>query len=83
MRAAVFYEAGQPLRIENVPDPRPRPDEVVIAVAGAGICGSDLHVTQFPGTTAPGTILGHEFAGAIVELGPEVGGGPIAWPDPD
>ena len=75
MRAAVFQAAGQPLSIETVPDPQPREDEVVIAVAGAGICGSDLHVTQFPGFASPGTILGHEFAGTIVGLGQQVSGG--------
>lgn len=74
MRAAIFHQAGQPLGIETVPDPTPRADEVVIAVSHAGICGSDLHVTQYPGITADGVILGHEFAGTIVALGREVAG---------
>jgi len=46
---------------------------VVIEVAHCGICGSDLHVTQ-QGLVPSGTILGHEFAGTIVEIGREVGG---------
>lgn len=75
MRAAVFHEAGRPLSIETVPDPRPAPDQVVIAVAGAGICGSDLHVTQYPGFAPDGLILGHEYAGTIVEVGSAVTGG--------
>jgi (R,R)-butanediol dehydrogenase / meso-butanediol dehydrogenase / diacetyl reductase len=74
MRAAVFHGAGKPLVVERVDDPRPEPDQVVIAVSGAGICGSDLHVTQF-GMAAPGTILGHEFAGSILEVGRAVSGG--------
>lgn len=76
MRAALFHEAGQPLTIETVPDPVPAADEVVIAVHGAGICGSDLHITQHPGITRPGTVLGHEFAGTIAALGKGVSG---AW----
>ncbi|MDD3799113.1 MAG: alcohol dehydrogenase catalytic domain-containing protein [Novosphingobium sp.] len=75
MRAAVFHEAGQPLRIETVDDPRPAPGEVVIAVSGSGICGSDLHMTQHPGHTPAGLILGHEYAGTIAALGKDVTGG--------
>ena len=75
MRAAVFHEAGQPLTIETIPDPVPAGDEVVIAVHGAGICGSDLHITQHAGITRPGTVLGHEFAGTIAALGAGVTGG--------
>ena len=68
MRAAVFHEAGKPLTIETVADPRPQPGQIVIAVSGAGICGSDLHMTQHPGFAAPGLILGHEFAGTVAAL---------------
>lgn len=74
MRAAVYHSPDRPLTIEQVPDPRPRPDEVVIEVARAGICGSDLQVAKL-GAAAEGTIFGHEFAGRIVELGSAVGGG--------
>lgn len=74
MRAAVFHEAGQPLTIETVADPSPQPGQIVIAVGGAGICGSDLHITQYPGFAAPGLILGHEFAGTVAALGDGVGG---------
>lgn len=73
MRAAVFHQAGQPLSIERIAEPAPGPGEVVIAVSRAGICGSDLHVTQY-GAVPAGTVLGHEFAGEIVALGANVGG---------
>jgi len=73
MRAAVFHETGRPLSIENVPDPRPAPDQVIIEVARSGICGSDLHVTEY-GAAPDGTILGHEFAGTIAEVGAAVRG---------
>jgi (R,R)-butanediol dehydrogenase / meso-butanediol dehydrogenase / diacetyl reductase len=67
MRAAVFQEIGKPLAIQTVPDPVPAAGQVVIEVAYAGICGSDLHWTETPGLLKPGTILGHEFCGTIAE----------------
>ncbi len=76
MRAAIFHEAGTPLSIESVADPTPAPDQVILEVANAGICGSDLHITQYPGILPSGTILGHEFAGTIAALGAAVTG---AW----
>jgi (R,R)-butanediol dehydrogenase / meso-butanediol dehydrogenase / diacetyl reductase len=73
MKAAVFRALHEPLVIEEVPDPRPAADEVVIRVGRCGICGSDLHMTHEPafGIQA-GTVLGHEFAGEVVELGRSV-----------
>lgn len=73
MRAAVFHAAGRPLAIETVPDPVPAADQVIVEVANAGICGSDLHMTENPGMT-PGIILGHEFAGTIAAMGRDVTG---------
>ncbi|MGH8325882.1 MAG: zinc-dependent alcohol dehydrogenase, partial [Steroidobacteraceae bacterium] len=70
MKAAVFRDFRSPLAIEEVPEPRPADDEVLVRVARCGICGSDLHMTREPAFGAePGKILGHEFAGEIVELG--------------
>ena len=68
MRAAIYRAGGRPLAIESVTDPRPAADQVIIEVAHAGICGSDLHVTEH-GYIPPGVILGHEFAGTVVEVG--------------
>jgi len=73
MKAAVVQEVGQPLRIETLPDPKPAADQVILQVSRCGICGSDLHITQF-GFCPPGTVLGHEFAGTIVEIGDDVRG---------
>lgn len=73
MRAAFFQEMGKPLSVGSVADPTPQADEVIIGVARAGICGSDLHITQY-GAVPPGTVLGHEFAGEIVALGSGVMG---------
>ncbi len=74
MRAALFHAAGTPLSIENVADPTPAPDQVILEVANAGICGSDLHITQYPGFMPSGTIPGHEFAGTIAAIGAAVTG---------
>lgn len=55
------------------PAPRLAPGEVRIEVAYCGICGSDLHMRTDPGIPA-GTVLGHEFAGRISEIGDGVQG---------
>lgn len=50
-----------------------KPDEVIIKVAYAGICGTDLHIIEgkFPSSQRPFT-LGHEFSGTVYEIGSEV-----------
>ncbi len=80
MRAAIFREAGKLLTIDTVADPTPGSDQIVIAVSSAGICGSDLHMTEKAGFCAPGTILGHEYAGTVVALGSEARG---VWKEGD
>ena len=73
MKAAVFKSIGTPLEIEDVKEPEPGKDGVLIEVGRCGICGSDLHMTEDPvfGVTN-GTVLGHEFSGEIVAVGSEV-----------
>ena len=70
MKAAVFHELGKPLRVETVDKPKAGRGEIVLKVHYCGICGSDLHSTH-PGVfvVPDGTILGHEFAGEIVDSG--------------
>lgn len=73
MKAAVFHEPGRPLVIETRPDPTPGEHDVVLTVGRCGVCGSDLHMTDGSGMTAPsGSVLGHEFAGEVVALGSAV-----------
>lgn len=74
MKALVFDTTGQPLREAEVPDPTPGRDEVVISVCRCGICGSDLHMTEDPTTfgLGKGDVIGHEFAGEVLEVGPDV-----------
>lgn len=72
MKAAMLLEPGR-LVIADVPDPEPEPGEVLIAVGGVGLCGSDMSV--FTGRwTAPAYpwIMGHEAYGVIEALGPGV-----------
>lgn len=74
MKAARFYGANQPLKIEDIPRPRPEPGEVVLAVQAVGLCGTDLHIAlegSIPTSFQPIT-LGHEAAGVVVEIGPGV-----------
>jgi (R,R)-butanediol dehydrogenase / meso-butanediol dehydrogenase / diacetyl reductase len=80
MKAAVFKAPGEPLAIENVSDPYPGTNELLIAVGACGICGTDLHWTENRDTSGGwralrhGGVLGHEFAGEVVEVGANAGG---------
>ncbi len=75
MRAAVFRSVGSPLKIEKSPDPLPNPTELVLRVEACGICGTDLHMSENKSSDGGwrllehGCILGHEFAGEIVDVG--------------
>ena len=71
MNAAVFDEVGKPLAIRQVDVPRPGPGQLLIRIHRCGICASDLHLTDPHGSwiVPGGTVLGHEFAGEVVELG--------------
>jgi (R,R)-butanediol dehydrogenase/meso-butanediol dehydrogenase/diacetyl reductase len=61
------------LVVEHLPDPEPGQGEAVIRVARCGICGSDIHMTSGHAMDYPaGTILGHEYAGEVVAIGPGV-----------
>jgi 2-desacetyl-2-hydroxyethyl bacteriochlorophyllide A dehydrogenase len=76
MRAARFHAPGEPLRIEDVPVPRPADDEVLVRVAAVGLCGSDVHIAV-EGITPTGHLpitLGHEIAGTVAGLGRDVRG---------
>ena len=44
MRAVVFNNLGAPMAVEEIPTPAPRAGEVLIQVAGRGVCHTDLHV---------------------------------------
>lgn len=70
MRAVRFHGAGRPLQVEEVVAPRPGPGEVLIDVAAAGVCGTELHFLDGLLTPARTPItLGHEVAGVVAALG--------------
>ena len=74
MKTLIFDAVGQPLRMAEQPDPTPAADEVVLRVAGCGICGSDLHITEDPAPfgIGAGFVLGHEISGEVVATGADV-----------
>ncbi|MFJ4091660.1 alcohol dehydrogenase catalytic domain-containing protein [Kitasatospora sp. NPDC089913] len=79
MRAAVIEELHRPLVLRDVPDPVCPPDGAIVKVGANGICRTDwaLWAGQFwtggPRVEAP-FVLGHEFAGTVVEVGRDVRG---------
>ena len=76
MRAARFYKVGEPLKIDLIPVPRLRSEDVLVNIKACGICGSDIHIVYeglTPTAYSPIT-LGHEPSGVIADLGPEVKG---------
>ncbi len=72
MRAAVFVETGGPLAIEDLEPAPPGPRDVVVQLGASGVCHSDLSLKNGYVGIMPGTVLGHEGAGTIIEVGKEV-----------
>jgi S-(hydroxymethyl)glutathione dehydrogenase/alcohol dehydrogenase len=73
IRAAVAWEAGQPLSIETVQLEGPQAGEVLVEIKATGVCHTDAYTLsgQDPEGLFP-AILGHEGAGVVVDVGPEV-----------
>ena len=72
----MFHGAGD-VRVEEVPTPVPGEGQVLLAVTRNGLCGSDVHTyvgsdTGGAAMHVPGVVLGHEFAGTVVDVGPGV-----------
>lgn len=77
MKAWQFTEIGTPLTLREVPDPQPAPDGIVINTKAAGLCHSDVSFVD--GTLTPllpfaPITLGHEIAGVVSAVGPNVSG---------
>jgi len=73
MKAAVLYANGD-IRHDDYNAPVIEPDSVIIKVKAAGICGSDVPRVLYNGAHYYPNVLGHEFAGEIVEIGGNVTG---------
>jgi threonine dehydrogenase-like Zn-dependent dehydrogenase len=59
--------------LDDVPDPAPGRGQALVAVDTAGICGTDVHTTQGLFPVTPPRVLGHEYSGRVVGVGPGVG----------
>src|SRR5437588_10447282 len=73
MRAAVLDDSGG-LAVEDVPRPTPKAGEVLVQVAGCGICHSDLHVLNGDIAFPRPCTFGHEISGTVAEIGTGVEG---------
>ncbi|CAN5599079.1 alcohol dehydrogenase AdhP [soil metagenome] len=71
MKAAVVRAFGQPLVIEEVRVPQVGPGQILVKIAAAGVCHTDLHAAQgdWPVKPSPPFIPGHEGAGHVVAVG--------------
>ena len=73
MKALVKREAAPGLWLQDVPEPKAGPGEVLIRVLRTGICGTDLHIDAWNewarATIKPGLVVGHEFVGEVAEVG--------------
>ena len=76
MRAVVKGHAGPGFEMRDVPIPAVQPDEVLIKVRAASICGTDLHIYNWDAWSAsrvqPPIVVGHEVCGEVVERGSSV-----------
>jgi threonine dehydrogenase-like Zn-dependent dehydrogenase len=73
MKAVVFHDVGD-IRLDDVPEPEIQaPTDALVEITASAICGSDLHLVRgtVPGMK-PGTILGHEAVGVVMDVGADV-----------
>jgi threonine 3-dehydrogenase len=73
VKALVKVSAEPGFALKEVPEPKIRDDEVLIRVRRAGVCGTDVHIYEWDawarGRCRPPFIVGHEFAGEVVQVG--------------
>jgi threonine 3-dehydrogenase len=73
VKALVKESAAPGLTLKDVAEPTMREDEVLIRVRRAGICGTDVHIYDWDawarGRVKPPIVVGHEFAGEVVDVG--------------
>lgn len=74
MRAMVLERAGEPLRLREVPDPRPGPGQVLLRVHACGVCRTDLHILdgELAEPRLP-LVLGHQIVGTVAAQGEGAG----------
>ncbi|MYR04699.1 alcohol dehydrogenase catalytic domain-containing protein, partial [Streptomyces sp. SID6139] len=72
VRAAVLPAVGAPLEITGIELPDPGPGQVRVRLAAAGVCHSDLSLSDGTMSVPVPAVLGHEGAGTVVAVGPDV-----------
>lgn len=73
MKALVYRGPGE-IELDDIDEPIPADDEVLLRVDAAGVCGTDRHIVAGELGVAPGVVPGHEIAGTITEVGSAVVG---------
>ena len=69
----VVLRDGRDIVLEERPEPEPGPGEVLFRSQHCGICGTDLHAPLLTDIFVPNVVMGHEFAGEVLAVGPGVG----------
>lgn len=69
---AIIFKAPYEIELTEIDIPKIEPDEVLVAVKAAGICGTDVHVYEGDFIADYPVVPGHEFAGEVVEVGSKV-----------
>jgi propanol-preferring alcohol dehydrogenase len=80
MRAMSFHGPGRPLRLAELPEPEPGPDQLLIEVHTCGVCRTDLHIVD--GELSAGhtpLILGHQIVGTVAGSDRRVGVPWLGW----
>ncbi len=76
MKAVVKAEAAPGAKLMDMPMPKVGPRDLLVRVKATAICGTDNHIMEWNGyaqaRVKPPMIFGHEFAGDVVEVGPQV-----------
>jgi S-(hydroxymethyl)mycothiol dehydrogenase len=74
VQGVVAIERGKPVSLETILVPSPGPGEALVRVQACGVCHTDLHYREGGITDQFPFLLGHEAAGEVVEVGPDVRG---------
>jgi len=69
---AVIFDAPGKIRIGEIDTPQLKPEEALIAIKASGLCGTDLHIYDGDFIASYPVVPGHEFAGEVVDVGPDV-----------
>ncbi|GKS62787.1 hypothetical protein YTPLAS72_00910 [Nitrospira sp.] len=70
---ALVYKGPRDIQVKDVLDAKiERPTDVLVKITSTNICGSDLHMYEGRTDVKPGTVLGHENLGLVVDIGTAV-----------